>query len=91
MENPFSLTGKTIFITGNFVHGSTADIIAILKSYSAQVSNKVADCQCVITGDSMEDLDGRSIRYAKQNNIPVFTESQFFAKYEIDEDLSLNL
>ena len=83
--------GKTIFITGNFVHGSTADIVAILKSYSAQVSNNVADCQCVITGDSMEDLDGRSIRYAKQNNIPVFTESQFFAKYEIDEDLSLNL
>ena len=79
---------KAIFITGTFRHGSHAEIQAILESYSATVVTDFDNCvQCVLVGDIKDGIDGQAILAAKELNIPLFNESEFFAKYEIDEDL----
>lgn len=83
---------KTIMITGKFVHGDQGDIISILQSYSANVVTKLDDkTQCIVVGDIPEDVNSSAIRKCRQHNIPVFTESQFFDKFKIDEDLAENL
>lgn len=87
---------KTICITGNFLRGYTEDIEDILRSYSANVvtSNtfsNIDDVDCVVTGDSFENIDGKIIYAARQANKPIFTENDFFKMYEIDEDVSANL
>lgn len=79
---------KSIYITGKFLHGSSDDIEAILSSYSATVYNKFNTAvDCVIIGETHENVDGKSIQRAKQMQIPIFEESEFFQKYEIDSDL----
>ncbi len=84
--------GKKILITGNFLHGSTSDIIAILKSYSAEVYTEWVDgIQCVITGGTMEEMNGSAIRKARDIRIPIYDEVSFFNLYEIDKDLKENL
>lgn len=79
---------KTIYITGTFKHGSIADIKAILESYSATVVTDFDSyIQCVLVGDIKEDIEGQAIISARELHLPIFTESEFFARYEIDEDL----
>ena len=79
---------KTIYITGTFKHGNTADIKAILESYSATVVTDFDNyIQCVLVGDIKDGINGTAILAARELNLPMFTESEFFAKYEIDEDL----
>lgn len=81
--------GKSIFITGKFAHGSVDDIKAILTSYSALVYDKFNTAvDCVIIGDFHENTDGKSIQKARQMQIPVFEEKDFFKKYEIDLDIA---
>lgn len=80
--------GKTIYITGDFVRGSLTDISSILESYSAVVvlsfSNLV---DCVLVGGKQENVDGSSVHAARNLNIPIIQEEEFFLKYGIDEDL----
>ena len=79
---------KTIFITGVFKHGSHAEIQTILESYSAVVVTEFDNyIQCVLVGDIKDGIDGQTILAARELGIPIFNESEFFAKYEIDEDL----
>ena len=79
---------KTIYITGTFKHGSHSDIRAILESYSATVVTDFDDyIQCVLVGDIKEGIEGQAILAARELKLPIFDESEFFAKYEIDEDL----
>ena len=79
---------KTIYITGTFKHGSTADIRAIFESYSATVVTEFDKfIQCVVVGDIKDGIEGQAILAARELHLPVFSESEFFAKYEIDEDL----
>lgn len=79
---------KTIYITGQFKHGTTNEIVAILESYSAIVVTDFDQyIQCVLVGDIKDGIDGQAILAARELNLPIFTESEFFAKYEIDEDL----
>lgn len=79
---------KTIFITGTFRHGTHPEIQAILESYSAVVVNDFDNfVQCVLVGDIKDGIEGQAILTARELNIPIFNESEFFAKYEIDEDL----
>lgn len=79
---------KTIYITGAFKHGTIAEIRAILESYSATVVTDFDDyVQCVLVGDIKDNLDGQAILAARELHIPIFNESEFFAKYTIDEDL----
>lgn len=79
---------KTIFITGTFKHGSLTDIQAILESYSAVVVTEFDEyIQCVLVGDIKDGIEGQAILAARDLHLPIFTESEFFAKYEIDEDL----
>lgn len=87
------LRTKTIYITGKFVHGSVGDIIAILQSYSAKVVTELdsSDINCVIVGDSGEDINSVAVRTAKTFGAQIFTESEFFNMYQIDEDLQSNL
>ena len=79
---------KTIYITGVFKHGTTPEIIAILESYSATVVTEFDNfVQCVLVGDIKENIEGQAILAARELGLPMFNESEFFAKYEIDEDL----
>ena len=82
------LRDKRIMITGTFMHGNTDDIIAILNSYSANVVTEYdKKVQCIVVGDIKENIDGLAIQMAREFDIPMFDESQFFARYQIDEDL----
>lgn len=79
---------KTIFITGTFRHGSYAEIQSILESYSATVVTDFDEyIQCVLVGDIKDNIEGQAILAARDLHLPVFNESEFFAKYEIDSDL----
>lgn len=83
---------KRILITGKFVNGSKDDIISILSSYSAEVVTTIDDSiDCVVTGGTSEDINGTYVIYARQNNIPVIDEIEFFHTYEIDKDMESNL
>lgn len=79
---------KTIYITGEFKHGSHAEIRAILESYSAVVVTEFDEfIQCVLVGDIKDGINGQAILSARELHLPIFNESEFFEKYEIDEDL----
>lgn len=79
---------KTIFITGTFRHGSLDEIKAILESYSATVVTDFDEyIQCVLVGDIKDGIEGQAIVAARELHLPIFNESEFFAKYEIDSDL----
>jgi len=82
------LRNKRIMITGTFMHGSLEDITAIFNSYSADVVTAFdKKVQCVVVGDIKENIDGLAIQAARELDIPMFDESAFFARYQIDADL----
>lgn len=81
---------KRICITGTFTHGSLSEVAAILRSYSAEITDNVLSANCLIVGDGNEGTRGDWIRTAKSHNIPIFAEAAFFRTYEIDEDLAVN-
>lgn len=79
---------KTIYITGTFKHGTHSEIQSILESYSATVVTDFDEyIQCVLVGDIKENIEGQAILAARDLHLPIFNESEFFAKYEIDSDL----
>ena len=83
---------KLILITGDFLHGTVSDIQSILKSYSAEVTTDYSkDVSCVIVGSTMENINGTYLNKAKESNIPIFYENEFFNRFKIDEDLVENL
>lgn len=91
-DGPPIFRGKTIMITGKFHHGANRDIEAILRSYSADVVTELTpSVSCILIGDILEGIDAKSVRYCRNNNIPVMTESKFFNQYDIDSDLAENL
>lgn len=82
--------GKTIYITGEFIHGSASEISAILQSYSATVTAQFSNVvDCVLVGGKQESINGKAVVQARTLNIPIFDELTFFNKYEIDADLNL--
>ena len=84
--------GKSIYLTGAFQHGSFEEVRAILASYSAEVYDRFNSAvDCIIIGGLHEGVSGKAIQRAKQMNIPIFEESEFFSKYDIDSDIQLNL
>lgn len=79
---------KTIFITGTFVHGSLDDITAIFQSYGAVVVTEFDEfINFVVVGDIKENINGEAILGARALKIPTIDESDFFARYSIDQDL----
>lgn len=83
---------KRILITGQFTHGSHDDIKSILKSYSAEVVERFdSDIDCAIVGSTLEDVNSIELNKVKLLGLPIFDESEFFSKYEIDKDLNENL
>lgn len=80
--------GKTICITGNFVHGDYSVISAILTSYSAMVTTTYTpDVDCVLVGNTQENVDGRIISSAREYDTTIMSESDFFGYYDIDTDI----
>lgn len=91
-DGPPIFRDKTIMLTGSFLHGSLDEVSSILKSYSANVTTEFSkDIDCLIIGDTQENLDGHSIITARKSRIPVMTESEFFHEYDIDTDIAENL
>jgi len=83
---------KTILITGKFRHGDMREIMSILESYEAKVVTQFdSSVNCVVVGQTKENIDGKVIQLAKANNLPMFDELEFFQKYDIDSDISANL
>lgn len=78
--------GKSIAITGRFKHGTHEEVASILRSYSADV-RPFDESDCLVVGDIQEDVDGVQVRYMREQNLPVFSESEFFETYDIDNDL----
>ena len=86
------LRNKTLLITGKFKHGDNAEIAAILSSYSAKVVEDLEDdVNCVIVGGLYEGTKSKYLKYARDNNIAIFNEDDFFNRYQIDDDLAQNL
>ena len=85
--------GKKILITGVFSHGDMNTISAILNSYGAEVCYVYDDnVSAVLVGDMKTNIDGAAIQQARLHEKIIFEETEFFNKYEIDNDLSqLNL
>ena len=84
--------GKKIYITGDFIHGDSAEIKSILSSYSAEVTTSYSDdVDCVVIGDAQSNVNGKHVSNARKAHKGVFTESEFFSHYEIDKDLVENL
>lgn len=87
-DGPNLFRGKTIYITGTFMHGSYEDIVAILSSYGAVVVTEFDEyVQCVLIGDIKDGIDGGAIQSARLLKIPTFEETAFFSRYDIDSDL----
>lgn len=83
---------KVIMITGQFIHGDNAEIGAILRSYGARVTSVFdASVDCIVVGSIPIDVDGVSVRRAREINLAVFSESEFFKRFMIDEDIASNL
>lgn len=84
--------GTKIMITGLFSHGDIESIRAILNSYSATVCTIFEPgVNFVVVGDIHEDIRGQDVRLAIKSRIPVYSESEFFERYKIDQDLKENL
>lgn len=88
-ENAPIFRNKTIYLTGTFKHGSYTTIQKILESYSAKVeiSEFNENCDCVLIGDILEQVNGVAVKSALKHKIPVLSETEFFNKYEIDNDI----
>ena len=84
--------GKSIYVTGDCIHGNFEEMRAILSSYSAEVYDRFNTAvDCVIIGGLHEGVSGKSIQRARMMNIPIFEEVDFFRQYDIDTDLSVNV
>lgn len=84
--------GKTIMITGNFHHGSMREVMSILESYEAKVVTQYdSTVNCIIVGQTKENVDGGAIHSGRSNNIKIFDEADFFTTYDIDADIAANL
>lgn len=84
--------GKRIFITGSFKHGSMEEISSILNSYSAEVTfDYEGKIDLVLVGDISEGVNGVAVKNAISLRVPIMKESDFFKRYEIDDDIQQNL
>lgn len=83
---------QTILITGRFIHGDSNTIIAILKSYSADVVEYwTENVTCLIIGDELDNINSKYVHQAREKGLPIYSESEFFKQFDIDADLIENL
>ena len=79
---------KLICITGTFLHGAMGYVSSILQSYSAKVTTTMSNnVDCVLVGGTHENVDGRILVSARQMRKPIYEELDFFAAYDIDNDI----
>lgn len=86
------LHNRKICITGTFSHGTHTEVADILSSYGASVVTSIDNVtDCLLIGNTKEDVSGVLVRTARTLNIPVVDEYTYFTKYGIDADLSVTL
>lgn len=91
-DGPPIFRDKKIYITGKFVHGNTNYMSSLIASYGAQCTNVFdVDCDLVLVGGILENVSSKCIKQARNMNIPVMDEKEFFARYDIDTDIQANL
>lgn len=87
--------GVTLGITGKFKRGDYAEIESILRSYAADVVSSIEPGaklpDAIIVGGLNDGISGQMIQKARIHNIPLQEEDDFFARYEIDQDMAQNL
>lgn len=79
-----------ITLTGLFKRGNYQTISSILESYSATVMPSLDDEDLpnfVIIGSLNTNIDGNVIQKARSLGLPMFSEDDFFAQYDIDSQL----
>ena len=70
------------------IHKLDGNITAILQSYGAVVVTEFDEfINYVVVGDIKENINGEAILGARALKIPTIDESDFFARYSIDQDL----
>lgn len=84
--------GSTILITGDFSHGNTELIQSIIASYNAKVVTEYNDdVSILVIGDLKSNINGSAVIKCRERFVQSYTESEFFDKFEIDEDIQNNL
>lgn len=79
-----------IAVTGQFRRGNYDTIVSILESYSAKVTPAIESetPNVLVIGSLNSNIDGSMIHKARLLGVPMMSEDDFFAKYEIDSDLA---
>ena len=79
-----------IAVTGLFKRGTYETIASILESYSGTVVPAIEDDlpNFLVVGGLNTNIDGAMIQKARKFQIPMYGEDEFFARYEIDNDLA---
>ena len=91
-DGPPIFRNTSFVLTGKFKRGPHSYIASVIRSYSGDVTDIDSLTRgAVIVGSMQEDIEGRVINIARRKNIKCFDEDQFFAQYEIDQDLAKNL
>ncbi len=87
-NGPQIFRDKEIAVTGVFTHGILEDITAILESYGAKIVTVLTkNTDCLIIGGKNKNTSGPMVAEARSRGIPVFSEKEFFERYDIDNDL----
>ena len=88
-NGPPIFRNKTIMVVGDCKHGTFEDMRAILRSYGAEVVGAFnSDVDCVIIGDTLDNINSKELQSAKFLGVPIFSEFQFFERYDIDRDMA---
>lgn len=91
-DGPPMFRNTCILITGEFRRGSIDEITAILHSYDATVVQEFTEqVKFIVVGDIRTNVNGKALIAGRGFNIPIFDESAFFERFEIDDDLRENL
>lgn len=83
---------KVVAITGDFIHGPKGYICDIIRSYQGEaVIDEGTGIDILVIGGQLSNIDGETVRLARLNRVPIYEEPEFFAHFDIDTDLRMNL
>lgn len=82
---------KSIYVEGEFKHGSYGYICSILEGYGASIATVIDNrCSCVLVGYFTDPETDNIAHIASCYGIPVYSENDFFNQYGIDDDIKNN-
>ncbi len=82
------LRNRVVAITGKFLCGPTDDVKAILEAYGACVVPEIKNSKVdyLVTGGLHDMMDGSLIHAAREFEVPVVDEVEFFTHHQITLD-----